>query len=88
MPKISMFYGISIYMYVKDHSPPHFHAVYAEHEAQFDIATGKVLKGKLPRTAQRLVRKWNELHRDDLMANWLRRKSGEPLQDVRGLDDE
>ncbi len=37
MPTISVFYGIVIQMYWKDHGPPHFHALYAEHEALVDI---------------------------------------------------
>jgi hypothetical protein len=30
MPTIAWFYGIAIRMYVKEHPPPHFQAVYAE----------------------------------------------------------
>ena len=30
MPAISMFLGILIRMYYKDHHPPHFHADYGE----------------------------------------------------------
>ncbi|HEX9958476.1 MAG TPA: DUF4160 domain-containing protein, partial [Fibrella sp.] len=26
MPEISCFFGLIIYMYAKDHLPPHFHA--------------------------------------------------------------
>ena len=37
MPQICEFFGVSIYMYYNDHRPPHFHAVYAEHEALFTI---------------------------------------------------
>ena len=33
MPTISVFYGIVIQMFWQDHAPPHFHALYAEHEA-------------------------------------------------------
>jgi hypothetical protein len=29
MPELSRFYGIVIQMYFGDHSPPHFHALYA-----------------------------------------------------------
>ena len=28
MPTIAFFYGIAIRMYIRDHSPPHFHALY------------------------------------------------------------
>jgi hypothetical protein len=30
MPEISRLLGIVIYMYYKDHAPPHFHAEYGE----------------------------------------------------------
>ena len=86
MPTISMFYGIAIRMFVKDHNPPHFHAVYGEFEGQIDIATGRVIKGKLPKTATRLVRKWMRLHRHELMANWNRRPTGQELLEIAGLD--
>ena len=32
MPTLSTFYGIVIRMYYSDHAPPHFHALYGEHE--------------------------------------------------------
>ena len=37
MPTISVFYGIVIQMFWRDHAPPHFHALYAEHEARLSI---------------------------------------------------
>jgi len=37
MPTIAWFYGIAIRMYVRDHPPPHFHAVYGEHEAFINL---------------------------------------------------
>jgi len=45
---LSAFYGISIYMYWDDHNPPHYHAVYGEHQAWIVIANGTVLHGTLP----------------------------------------
>ena len=55
MPTISEFFGILIRMYWDDHPPPHFHAIYGEHEAQYNIATLDVIHGKLPRRAHALV---------------------------------
>jgi len=55
MPTISLFYGIAIRMFVKEHNPPHFHAVYGEYEGQIDIATGQLINGRLPKAALRLV---------------------------------
>lgn len=37
MPRISIFFGIVIYMYYDDHDPPHFHALYEGMEATFDF---------------------------------------------------
>ena len=36
MPEITEFNGIRIYMYFKDHNPPHIHAEYAGKEAMFN----------------------------------------------------
>ena len=48
MPEICRFYGIVIKMYFGDHPPPHFHAVFGEHEAVLSIATLAVVGGSLP----------------------------------------
>jgi len=37
MLRLSYFYGIAIYMYYRDHSPPHFHAIYGSDEAEVAI---------------------------------------------------
>lgn len=70
MPRISFFRGISIYMHFSDHPTPHFHAIYAEHEAKISIREGDVLKGSLPTSKLRLVKRWARLHTDQLMDNW------------------
>jgi Domain of unknown function (DUF4160) len=51
LPTISYFYGIYIRMYVREHSPPHFHAVYGEFEANVSISAGEVIEGRLPPNA-------------------------------------
>lgn len=70
MPTLSTFYGILIQMFWNDHAPPHFHALYAEHEALIDIQTLQVLEGALPRRAMALVLEWAQEHRNDLMEDW------------------
>ena len=80
MPQISMFFGISIYMYYEDHNPPHFHAVYGDDKALVDIVNGNIFKGSLPVKQTKLVVAWCEIHRDELLDNWNRSKeSGELL---------
>ena len=57
-------------MFRDDHAPPHFHAIYAEHEAQIDIRTLAVIRGSLPRRALALVLEWAQEHREELMEDW------------------
>jgi hypothetical protein len=70
MPTISTFYGILIQMFWRDHAPPHFHALYAEHEAQIDIRTLEVIEGSLPKRALTLVREWASAHQTELNEDW------------------
>jgi hypothetical protein len=78
MPEISRFYGIIIYMFVKDHNPPHFHAKYGEFIGVINIQTGELMEGELPRRALRLVQDWTELHKFELMKNWQSAQSDNP----------
>lgn len=70
MPTISYFYGIAIQMFWNDHAPPHFHALYGEHEAVISIETLDVLRGTLPRRAMALVLEWVNEHRPELLEDW------------------
>lgn len=55
MPLISEFFGIKIYMYWKEHFPPHFHAEYNEYKILVDINKGVVIKGSFPFKQLKLV---------------------------------
>ena len=66
MPKVSEFFGISIYFYYREHQPAHFHAIYGSDEAQIAIGNLALLRGKLPPRALGLVMEWAELHHDEL----------------------
>lgn len=70
MPTLSIFYGIVIQMFWRDHNPSHFHALYGEHEALIDIRTLDILEGNLPRRALSLVLEWAQEHRAELMEDW------------------
>jgi hypothetical protein len=88
MPTIASFYGIYIRMYLRDHAPPHFHAMYQGSEAFVSIETGRVIEGRLPGVATRLVREWTLAHRTELWDNWARARAGEPLERIPGLDND
>lgn len=70
MPTISMFFGIVIQMFWEDHAPPHFHALYAEHEVLINIKTLEVVRGSMPRRALALVLEWAQEHRNELLEDW------------------
>jgi Domain of unknown function (DUF4160) len=86
MPTISWFYGIAIRMYVRDHLPEHFHAIYGEHEAFVSIDTGEVIGGTLPKAAARLVKDWALARQDQLRENWRRARAGQQPEKIAGLD--
>mgnify|MGYP005855231421 CR=1 FL=1 len=82
MPTISMFYGIIIRMYFFDnqqHSTPHIHVHYQGNAAVFEIPNGDIIEGSLPKTKQKLVDAWIEIHKDELMADWELAISGESV---------
>ncbi|HEY7552033.1 MAG TPA: DUF4160 domain-containing protein [Hyphomicrobiaceae bacterium] len=86
MPTIAWFYGIAIRMYVRDHPPPHFQAIYGEFEANVSIETGTVIDGALPRRAARLVKEWTLANQPQLRENWRRARAGEQPEKIAGLD--
>lgn len=86
MPRIAEFYGIAIYMYFRDHAPPHFHAIYGRYDAEVMISNGDILKGKLPRRAARLVREWWREYQGELEENWNRARAHQALAQIPPLE--
>ena len=86
MPRISSFYGITIFMYWNEgvHARPHFHARYAGRAASVDL-DGNLIAGSLPARALSLVAEWARLHRDELEHNWERARRDQPLQPIEPL---
>lgn len=85
MPRLSEFYGIVIYMYFADHNPPHFHAIYAEHEALVRIDDGAIIRGDLLRAAAKLVEQWRTLHSEELLNNWALAQAPSALNPIEPL---
>lgn len=71
MPEITRFYGIVIKIFfLREHNPPHFHAIYGEHNGIFEISTLKMLEGDLPGKAQNLIIEWASNYQEELMKMW------------------
>ena len=72
MPVIARFYGIIIKMYFSqsEHGIPHFHAVYGEYNAVYNIQTLEMMEGDMPTRAQRLIMDWASQYKQDLLHMW------------------
>jgi len=73
-------------MYSDDHGPPHFHAYYGEASAKIDIETLRTQRGELPRRALGLVLEWAAEHREELLEDWRRAESHQPLNPIEPLE--
>lgn len=70
MPEVTRFYGIVIKLFFGDHPPPHFHAVYGEYNALFNIETLEMIEGDLPPRAMKMVVEWATREQSELMKMW------------------
>lgn|GEM_PF-151073 len=85
MPEVTRFYGIIIKMFFKpkEHEPAHIHALYDDYVGLFDINTFEMMEGDMPNRAQKMIKEWLMLHRDELQNMWNTQKIVKlpPLQD-------
>ena len=84
MPEITRFYGILIKMYFagSEHNPPHVHAIYGEYMGEFEIRTGRMMRGDLPGKAALLVQEWMSKYAVQLSDMWETQQIGKlpPLE--------
>jgi mRNA deadenylase 3'-5' endonuclease subunit Ccr4 len=85
VPEISRFYGIIIYIFYREHQPPHFHAVYGEYEALVAIDTLALLRGHLPPRAAGLVAEWATIHQEELKKVWQQAVDHQQLDKIEPL---
>jgi len=83
---ISQFYGILIRMFYNDHAPPHFHAVYGEHELIVGISPIAILAGEAPPRVRSLVLEWAALRQQELVNDWERCRCGESPTRIEPLE--
>lgn len=68
-----------------DHQPPHFHAVYGEHEALITINSLSVFAGHLPPRASGLVIEWASIHQEELKKVWKQAVQHQRLDKIEPL---
>ena len=86
MPILSTFLGIVIKVFHNDHNPPHIHVEYAEFKAQIEIATGKIISGKLPPRSARAINEWRKLHLKEIKQAWLDSQNGKMPKRIAPLE--
>jgi len=62
--------SIKIFIYPRDHNPPHFHAIYAEYEMMIEIKTLTRLLGELPKKQNKKVLEWANANQDFIYKKW------------------
>jgi len=68
------------------HNRPHFHAYYQGSDISVAIDDNiEIIVGDFPKRQERLVLAWAELHREELMDNWLLLYSGERTFSIEPL---
>lgn len=70
MPRLASFDGVDIYMYVKDHAPPHVHAFHGDNEVLVVIPDGSVYAGSFPSNKLSVVQDYVSANREVLLAPW------------------
>ncbi|MDR2895831.1 MAG: DUF4160 domain-containing protein [Propionibacteriaceae bacterium] len=87
MPELSRFFGILIKLIYSDtgqHSKPHIHAYYGEHNASIGV-DGELLAGSLPVKQLKLVVAWLAIHEEAVYAAWNKAVRGEPFAPIDPL---
>lgn len=79
MPQICYFYGITIYIHFLDHNPPHIHCAYQGYRAMYEISSGKLLAGKMPNKADKLLYEWIKARNIDLLKVWELASNGQQV---------
>ena len=67
MPCIKIIDSVKIYVYSRDHNPPHFHAMYAEFEELIEIKSLETYTGSIPKKQRKKVIDWASAKQDYLM---------------------
>jgi hypothetical protein len=70
MPKLASLDGTDVYMYFRDHAPPHVHAFHGDDEVLVVIRDGSVYQGQIAAAKLALVRLYVAAHADELRERW------------------
>ncbi len=70
MACIKIIDGIKIYIYARDHNPPHFHIYIAEYEELIKIEDLSTYSGEVPKKYRKKVINWATENLEYLNQEW------------------
>ena len=70
MPCIKIIDGIKVYVYARDHNPPHFHVRIAEYEELIIIKSLDTYSGEIPSKHRKKVIQWAEKNQSYILKQW------------------
>ena len=84
MPEICRFFGIIIYLYWKDHNPPHIHFTYGIYECSISVID-RIVDGKAPAKVISKVNEWIDLHEEEILNLWEQAQLGSVIKKIAPL---
>jgi|GEM_PF-272301 len=72
MPCVKIINGVKLYIYMRDHNPPHFHAMIAEYEELIVISDLSTYSGSIPSRHRKKVINWAPNNKSYLNSEWNR----------------
>jgi len=68
--------GVSVKVYIKDHPPPHVHAIHAGRSAKINLDPVEIVASSLARAELRDTVDWVRDHQAALLAAWTTAEQG------------
>lgn len=59
-----------MYLWNKEHNPPHLHAITQDFDAPFLIETGEIMEGEFPQKAKTMVKEFTMKYQKELEEMW------------------
>ena len=81
MPEICRFFGIIIFLYWKDHNPPHIHFTYGDYECSISVLD-RIVDGQAPAKVIAKVNEWINLHEAEILSLWEKAQKGEKIDKI------
>lgn len=85
MPEISRFFGIIIYIYWKDHNPPHIHFSYQDYDCTISVFD-RIVDGQAPAKVIAKVNEWMDLHEAEILTQWEKAQKGEKIEPIEPIE--